>query len=57
MLNKEGLFVDHWGKGASVPDSFPAIETQMFFISWLVNTWKLGLKIIFWTSRVNGNAR
>jgi len=30
MLNQNGLFVDHWGPGASVPD-ISRLETRLFF--------------------------
>ncbi|MGS2740956.1 hypothetical protein [Sinomicrobium sp. M5D2P17] len=30
MLNKDGIYVDHWRKGSSVPD-ISRIETQMWF--------------------------
>ena len=45
MLNKEGLFVDHWGKGASVPD-ISRIETQMFFYFMACKYMEIGIEAI-----------
>lgn len=45
MLNKEGLFVNFWHNGASVPD-ISRIETQMFFFYMASKYMEIGIEAI-----------
>jgi len=45
MLNEDGVFVDHWGKGSSVPD-ISRLETQLYFYYLASRYMQMGIEAI-----------